>query len=180
MRFMFETKWLIGWVKLVTQLWIDATLVIDCIFIMIISFIWPCVCVSWRLLGLFLYKVWNLKSLTCSKRSLIDENVEVTPPQYWFVIQKVFVFFLLTTIHWFKIDFCPCFVAFAWRVETRNQWYRNNRAVLKTFSSLSIYTHIYIYICVCVSKHVSAIWICNILLKQLRYALSEWRRADEY
>ena len=62
-RFMFETKSLIRWVKLVIQLWIDTTLVIDYIFIRIISFRWPCVCILWCLLGIFWYKVWNLKKV---------------------------------------------------------------------------------------------------------------------
>ena len=40
--------WFIRWAKLVILLWIDTTLVTDCIFIMISSFILPCVCILWR------------------------------------------------------------------------------------------------------------------------------------
>ena len=36
---------------------------------------------------------------------------------------------------------------FAWRVETRNHWQQNDRVVLKTLSSLSIYLYIYMLIC---------------------------------
>ena len=35
-------------VLLVILLWIDTTLVIDCISIMISSFKWTCVCILWR------------------------------------------------------------------------------------------------------------------------------------
>ena len=56
-----------------------------------------------------------------TKRTLIDESVDVTSPHYWFAIQKAFVFFLLTTIHRFKVYF-TVFCSIAWQVETRNHW----------------------------------------------------------
>ena len=62
-----------------------------------------------------------MRGIWYMKRTPIDESVDVTSPRYWFAIQKAFAFFLLTTIHRIKVDF-PCFVAFAWRVETLNQW----------------------------------------------------------
>ena len=63
--FIFETKWIIRWVKLVIQLLIDTTLVIDCIFIMISSFIWPCVSILWCL-GVYSYiklDIWKFDML---------------------------------------------------------------------------------------------------------------------
>ena len=44
----FYYEWFIKWVRHVILLWIDTTLVIYCILIMISSFIWPCVSILLR------------------------------------------------------------------------------------------------------------------------------------